>query len=221
MWQNLHFSNGQYVTIVADGSFTVYRPAVDFHPGDHGTPTCSLEGNLRLNGMHFSATVTCADFDGDVNWVQLINRNVAGDYPGYIFNGTFGGYWLDNDPFYNTVGGEAGTAPLPTSVGPTRAGILPFGTIGFEGNDPNIQCMGGYSTIPTSITDGFKTYLVFKPNGDGIWVTLGLVNWGWYGEAYYYESSGWWLTDQSVAGPIYTDTDQPAVWSHILHNTGN
>lgn len=40
--------------------------------------------------------------------------------------------------------------------------------------------------------DRFTTYLMYKPNGHGIWVTLGAIDWGWSGFAAH-AGSGWCL----------------------------
>ena len=85
--------------------------------------------------------------------------------------------------------------------------------IGFNDN-PGIQSRLLYADI----TDSFQTYLVFNPGGGGIWVTLGIVDWGWSGYALY-STSGWELTDSSVTSPTYTDSDVFPIWPEIYMGT--
>jgi hypothetical protein len=67
------------------------------------------------------------------------------------------------------------------------------------------------------IYDSFNSYLVFKPDGDGIWVTLGFVDWGWRAKA---AGVGGVVLWSYVNDPTYVDTDVFPVWSSVLHNTG-
>jgi hypothetical protein len=65
---------------------------------------------------------------------------------------------------------------------------------------------------PCPFTDSFQTYLEFKPDGpNNIWVTLGIVTWGWGGT----ETSGV-LTSSSTNQPTYSNSDQFPVWLQTL-----
>jgi len=213
---SLQFANGQTVAVAAAGNFSVYRPQVQFTPSPPFFVTLTNGymslGDAADNGaMIFSAKVT-STYSGQANWVQLINRLVIGDWPAYARLNTYGGYWLDNDPFYNTVG-DVGTPPLNTEVGPSKTGIVDFS------DKPGIDCWSVLLGV-VSITDDFKTYLVFHPDGDGIWVTLGRVNWGWHGYAGVDINNGTVeLEDSSVTPPTYTDTDEFSVWSSVYSNS--
>jgi hypothetical protein len=213
----LTFANGQKVNIGASGKIKMFRPKVDFTSEPPFIVALTTNGYLSLgnndtNAMKFHSTITSTDFSGNANWVQLIERTVTGDYPGdWLHSNTFGDYYLDNDPFYNTEGGDIGTPPEHTPVGPNTNGIVRF----FD--TPGIQCHWHYSPYTTTITDHFKTYLVFKPTGDGIWVTLGRVDWGWYGQAFGYINGTWGLLDSSITSPTNTDTDEFPEYPDTYH----
>jgi hypothetical protein len=216
----LHFSNGQSVNVAAAGNFTIYRPSVQFTPIITGTPTISASGQtfpqtiIENGGILFQATVTSTDFSGNANWVQLINRSVEGDWPGYVNLSTYGNYCLDNDPFYNTQGGLPGTPPVNTLVTSGSTTVLQFGA-GGAGDEPGVGC---YPFV-VSITDSFKTYLVFKPVNDGIWVTLGRVYWGWSAYAVVDADGTGDMIDSSTNAPTYTDTDEFPVWQSVYKNS--
>ena len=202
---NLLMDNGQSVNVAAFGNISVYRPSVNFGLDSAGPVNCTSDGLLSSGDIIFHATVTSTDFSGDLNWVQLINRQAFGN--GQWLDNTFGSYYLDNVPFYNTGVGEDGN----TFVG---SGIIATNNF----NDrPTIQC----EPINTWISDSFKTYLVFHPQGDGIWVTLGRVDWGWSGAASYVlfgSFFNWELYSGSLTSPHYTDTDEFPVYPDVLHN---
>ena len=51
-------------------------------------------------------------------------------------------------------------------------------------------------------TDNFSTFLIYKPEGkkgSTIWVTLSVINWGWYGTAEYVNNQ-WGLTSGDKTG---------------------
>ena len=145
-----------------------------------------------VGNMNFSVKIkTTNNFSGIADWCQLNERSVAG----IPIQGTFGEYWLDNDPFFQ---------PYQT--------INLTNSLSFIDN-PGIQTMG---VIPVSITDKFKTYLMFKPDGSGsIWVTLGLVSWDWSAT----ELWGTTLTSSMVDGPYYIDSDEFPIWYQITHSS--
>jgi hypothetical protein len=124
-----------------------------------------------------------------VDWTQRVNRSVTG----MPIQGTWGDYWLDNSPFWGSL-----------------ANVNPTNTVSFVDN-PGIGTMLG--VVPVSLTDLFQTYLMWNPGDDSIWVTLGIVSWGWSG-------TEWWgttLTSSSVTPPTYSDSDDFPVWSHTIH----
>jgi hypothetical protein len=212
----LTFANGQTVNIGASGKIKMFRPSVNFTLESAGpvvlTPDdanlLGFAAQLSSGDIKFHAAVTSTDFSGDLNWVQLIKRLVAGN--GLYSQNTLGNYWLDNVPFYNTGVGEDGNK----FVGP---GIV--ATNNFY-DDPMVECI----PINTSINDSFKTYLVFHPPGDGIWVTLGRVDWGWSGFASDVNMGSdllWELDSCSLTLPHYTDTDEFPEYPDVLLNSGN
>ena len=201
----LHFSNGQSVNIAAAGHFTVYRPSVTFpFPTNfvfQATPMLT-NGWLELGNdnpqqlwMEFNALIrTKASFSGVANWTQLVNRDAI-----FPFDTTCSQFWLDNSQFYNSGNGLTDT-PVPP------------GAIPFEDN-PGVGSLLGIDGFVT-VTDQFKTYLVFKPDGDSIWITLGIVTWGWSA------SEDWWMfTGSTVINPGYSPSDDFPVWPRISYNT--
>jgi hypothetical protein len=221
---DLQFANGQTVPVAAAGNITVYRPSVQFTPITTGTPTISPSGQMfpqtiiENGGILFQATVTSTDFSGNANWVQLINRIVIGDWPGYVNLNTFGDC-LDNDPFYNTQGGLPGTPAVNTPITSGSTTVVTFGTDTGNGTGSGDEPGVGCYPFVVSITDSFKTYLVFKPTGDSIWVTLGRVDWGWSGYAVVDADGTGDLIDSSTNAPTYTNTDEFPVWSSIYQNS--
>ncbi len=67
-------------------------------------------------------------------------------------------------------------------------------------------------------TDSFKTYLMYKPTGDSIWVSLSVISWGWTGTATK-DADGKWTGSGSTTGDgngIAT-TELP-VWNDHVYN---
>ena len=161
-----------------------------------------LGNEAGMGNMTFAAEITSiTNFPGVANWTQLNQRAVT-----HPFDSTYGQYWLDNDRLYNTVGNVVGGLPANTDV-------APIGAIHFSDN-PGINDVGiDYE----SLTDSFETYLVFKPNdnntGSSIWVTLGIVNWGWSAT-----QLSWVLTSSSVTNPTYTNSNEFPQWLQTAHN---
>jgi hypothetical protein len=95
------------------------------------------------------------------------------------------------------------SAPASTTV--NTNGVV------FFSDNPGINDVG---VDYESVTDGFETYLIFKPNGNNnIWVTLGIVNWGWSAT-----QLAWVITSSSVTNATYTNSDAFATWLHTAHN---
>ena len=204
---NLLFTNGTSVSVAAAGMIKVCRPSVQFS----NIPPCVVELNgsiLSLESPQFQATAASTNFSGDLNWMQIIKRQAYGN--GQWLQNTYGDYYLDNDIFYNTFG--LGGAPDHTRVTPQTNGVVHFD------DNPKVECV----PLNTWINDSFKTYLVFKPDGDSIWVTLGRVDWGWSALASSINLTppyfGWQLDSSSTTVPSHTDTDEFPVWSNVLRN---
>ena len=198
--ETLHFANGQSVNIAAAGSFTVYRPQVtQFTPLPPFTPMISTNalGYLVLGlgdqatgdgYMWFKAAVESkSPYLGSAGWTQLANRNVAG----HARWGTYGQYWLDNTEFaQGTAGFSSGAATNEWSDGPGIAALA------------NV-----------TVTDNFKTYLCFKPPGNGVWVTLGMTTWGW--SATTLNGS---LQSTNVIQPTNSISDEFPIWPKTIYN---
>lgn len=204
MWQNLHFTNGQYASIAVDGDITVYKPQVTFPflPANIPNIIPRLTATwLELGDRNAIPTGTAEfgalilsepPFTGAVNWTQLIRRSVT-----YPYSGTGGAYALDNSQFYNNAN---------TSINVIGRSPNPRGVVSFFDN-PGVA---DWSWYPWSITikDDFQTYLMFQPVGDGsIWVPLGFVTWGWGAT-----ESNATLTSPSTIQPSYQSSDQFPTW---------
>ena len=211
MWQNLHFSNGQEVSIAADGKFTVVKPSIDnFNP--------SFQNYFNTNnGVDISASMNWHtfvrppnNFSGYGTYVQLINRTwfYYNNVPVYGCineeSGTAGQYWLDN------------VAPYPD---PNTPELLSWN------DDPERHVdhsdtpgLSGNLCTLVSISDQFKTYLQFQPATSGsIPVTIGRVDWGWSCNAT--ENNGIWTWNISTSGPTpdWSDDSFP-VWPYVYYN---
>jgi len=208
MWQNLHFSNGQYVSIAAAGSFTIYRPRIWLAPPVPGQTqpyytisdvipnpigTCKLklgENDQSGNGdMKFYVNVN-SKFDGQVGLTQLITAN----YPNPLYN--FSDERCDGIEFYD--------GPRPVNGRP----------------NPNIVCGfvsmddGPFSiwVSPNWVDLSSQDFVRFQPGG-GIYVTLGIVTWDTVGTAQTF-GGDWSITDDATSGPNCPDgSDEFPLWT--------
>ena len=128
----------------------------------------------------------------------------------YYFSSSTVGYELDTGPLYNSgFNGESNTP-----VGPGNAGLVTF----FD--QPSSQVSHNGLPYTARIADSFKTYLVFRPAGDSIWVSLGRVNWGWYGQAFGYINGPrglqWGFLDRSITPMGYSPTSELPIWVDVF-----
>ena len=168
---NLHFSNGQYVSIAAVGDFTIYRPTFSgfqnlqngFSPfptyykypsDDFGVMVPFFEGNMRWR------VTLDSKYDGLFGVTQLLTSDTS-PYD------TGGVPWLDGDSeIYGTAtnGPDGYTADNPS----THDTIL-------EDHPRDSVIVTGCSTMKA----GFDDYLRFMPSGNNsIYITIGKS--GWY-----------------------------------------
>ncbi len=216
--QNLQFNNGQNVTIVAHGNFTIYRPTIsNFHSHPpflaalvpSNSPSMLRLGNDNENGsMAYTLNVNSVQpISGDANIVQLVNasRAVSAPYGGQQST-TEGQFWLDNQEFY--IDGN----------NPVNPPSIPYAYLEFTD-------MPGYGLNPItgsdscSIVDYFKDYVVFKPDGGGnIYVTLGRISWDW--SASTGKTNGVWSSPTYyVNSPSSPDgSDEFPTWPQTYHN---
>jgi hypothetical protein len=164
----------------------------DAGQGGHDEGTMAFDARIT-NNVHFS---------GQANWTQLVLRHVS--YP-RIGRSQYG---LDTTEFYN---------PNDARVEPRGRNPVPTATVGFS-DSPGVESSSTWNII---INDSFETYLMFKPDGianDGIgniWVTLGVVTWGWGAS----EKNGQLMAPQTVQ-PTYQDTDQFPTWTQVYSGHG-
>jgi len=187
---NLKFANGQYASVAAMGDFTIYRPTATIevtHPGN-----VDLDGNFYLEDapVDFYGHVQSA-YHGAANWTQLVNRDCQQAF--YIETGTWGNYWLDTSLFYSNQTNK--------TVGPGLKNPVPLE------DAPEVLI-----DVHVSNIDKFKTYLMFRPDGDGsIYVPLGRTDWGWHGDAF-----PGLLQDGGITAPQFNETDEFPVWPNVF-----
>ena len=220
---NLQLLSGQYVTVGAKGSFRVFRPTMDhFSITSPGTIQCDDSTScIELSGIAFEAHVVSSDFAGKLNWTQLINRSYVSINPvDYIILSTYGSFWLDCREFYNidtTTSGDYDQDAPPKHKIIDKGGVA---DVQLEDNPAVGERLG-----VTSITDQFKSYLVFNPDttdGNNIWVTLGRVDWGWHASVGVsaFGINGAAIIPGSISNtpPTFTNTDEFPVWGSVYHN---
>lgn len=217
---NLHFSNGQYVSVAANGDFTVYRPTIVGHEqvssgvvelNTNGLPTVKL-GMYKIDTdfIHWTTDVGLdARFSGGLFYVPLVNWESMWNGPYSLAfpcldqnNSTSGQYWLDNI--------ACGVWPVNPDNGGnyTTCARIPFS------DGPDI--VGNFCSY-VQLTPTFKTYLCFQPNG-GIPVTLESTVWSEHGRADLINGV-WTLTTGYVTGPSFSDDDTFPVWPQVFHNS--
>jgi hypothetical protein len=216
--QNLHFTNGQYASIAAVGSFAVYRPSVRFSPHSDEAVILDAETNdiylgigwktpSHPNAMRFDMTVSVnPNFPGWIRGLQIISRNTLYDIPqmylppANIPDDTGGQFWLDNGiPF-------EGWHEWRVGVGSSLIYINYM-------DDPNTE--GNIASF-IEMSDYLLYYLTFQPDG-GIPVTIYFIEWNWDGNASATNGS-WQLTDHHLLGPYDIDADDFPEWSNVYKN---
>ncbi len=211
---NLHFSNGQFVSIAADGKFSVFKPQILGHTQvSSGTVELNTNdlSNIRLGMLyagsdyiHWTAEVEMEpNFPGTLSYVQLTDFEASYDIGLYCVSKgdtTGGQYWLDN------------TANASDIHDPNQSIFSAIQGIPF-GDGPEID--GSFCTF-AQLTPSFKTYLRFQPDG-GIPITLERTEWTEYGRT---DLSGgtWSLTTHNVVGPQFYNDDSFPVWLQVFTN---
>jgi hypothetical protein len=183
-------ATAQGKTFTAQATFNVLRPTATIEVAQPGV--VSLDGNFYLQDapVDFYGHVQSA-YPGVANWTQLVNRDCQQAF--YIETGTWGNYWLDTHPFYSNQ--------INSEVGP-----------GLDERVPLEDAPEVLIDVHVSNIDKFKTYLMFKPDGDGsIYVPLGRTDWGWHGDAF-----PGLLQDGGITAPQFAPTDEFPVWLDVF-----
>jgi hypothetical protein len=216
------FNNGQSVYLVRQGKFNVFTPDIQFtspsnaavhlaHISSLGVsyPAIQLGDDNENGAMAFTAVITTKnEFEGQAEATQLVNRWWSRIWLGQVTasGGTGGNFDLDADPYPLSL------VDLIHIPGDSHPPSSPS----FVGDRPGIATVTALNTSSaTSINDQFKTYYRFRPNGnDNIWVTLGKVNWNWFGNATLipggneYDINYWTLTSSGVTGPTFNKSNE-------------
>jgi hypothetical protein len=219
----LYFSNGQSVTIQAFGGLMIYRPQVQFDivPTPAFYPVIwngYLEvgydsgdgpggGGNDAGTVQFDAKITSEmPFTGIVNWVQLNVRSVSPPFHKIGANsGDTGGATVFDHGF-----GVDGYNKDDSTIDVKTIGYPPHGSIDLY-DSPGILILPTYDS-ETVNNDYFHTYLQFYPDTGGIWVTLGVVTWGW-GATENYNGGSPILSNPWTQQPKYIDTDAFPLYS--------
>jgi hypothetical protein len=208
--ETLHFANGQSVIIAAVGIFKVFRPQKLKENMSQDLVTPKLIQNIpspplyatNVNGLlalgdaqggyaRFWAKYY-SSYPGEFQEAQILKsyRKAGNDDP--VDSGSL--WWNDHawdkGGIASTVssgGGEAWAMQIDNPAWPLKA-------------------------PQTVVNDIFKTYFQFKPSGDGIWVTMGRVDWSWAATSTY--TGGQWNPPSGtpIPNPQYYDDDSFPLW---------
>jgi hypothetical protein len=203
---NMHFANGQYVSIARDGRFGILKPdVVRVEPQPpfgaaviDGPPS----GMLWLNGgpMNFGVYIS-ETFPGKFGITQLV------DFFGYTtvtVSGTFGQWFLDKGrEFYEDE------TPVSPASWPSSA----------EWQYPSkIYDSPGQAAVPgwTGYNGAWKDYVRFTPIGAGsIPITLKRIEWKWKAKATMGLNFHMTITSDNVTPPTDYQDDAFPNWVNM------
>jgi hypothetical protein len=203
---NLHFSNGQYVSVAAMGKFDIVRPTIWLEPlsndwqNHYYTITTNVVGLYALlklgkndgsgdGSMRFYIDIN-SKYGGAIGLTQLITANYSN--PTYMFSHER----CDGSEFYdgpNAVSARSDSGPS-----------------GFVAMNDGPQ---GYWLDPNIVSLSCRDFIRFQPSG-GIYVTLGIATWDTVGVAH--NLFGIWSIDSSSTATTGPDgpnnSDEFPVW---------
>jgi hypothetical protein len=208
----LTFPNGQSVNIAAKGDFTVYRPqkvgenmSQDFLNPTLNIPSPTLfatnvnisgNNNLELGDSQGGYARFWAEYNsaypGEFQEAQIVQSYHKSGNDDPIDSGSL--WW--NDGAYDKIKDQG----------------LSDSTVSLGGGIAWAMQTDQYPRLPlkapqTVVNDIYKTYFQFKPAGDGIWVTVGRVNWSWADTA-----TPTNVPTATVSNPQYHDDDSFPLW---------
>jgi hypothetical protein len=208
VWQSLHFSNGQYATIAADGNFTVYRPSIELEPltpdqqdryytiDDENEVTCFLKlGENDESGkgtMRFVVDIR-SKYSGAIGLTQLITADYS-DWLGWVFSDER----CDRGEWYSG----------PNDF-PGGNYSVPNGFVSLD-DGPNEVWV-----TPNIVSLSARDFVRFTPSC-GIPVTLGILTWETVGVAQELLGSWpyWEITEDETTGPDGPDSsDEFPKWT--------
>ncbi|MGH7953666.1 MAG: hypothetical protein ACREFE_17350, partial [Limisphaerales bacterium] len=194
---NLHFSNGQDVSIATLGQFHMWRPQAKISPST--TSVGVYFGNLLTfaepptDGITFYHTITIpAGFSGSTIWVQVDSNPVRqlqdSSSTWHIFTEKNSGPYLDTaDPY--PPEDFVGTDPV---------------------DSPGLQLPSSY--LRGGAADTMEMWMMFQPVG-GHRVPLRAVNWFWNGSATN-GPSGWGFSNgDNSHNPTDFETETYPTWN--------
>ena len=213
----LHFSNGQSVTVSANGQFNIFKPHANMiNPAIHGTPmnVWTVPWNLvnwggislgivsTTSNMSYVVQVISSDFAGDAKITQLCTLDaIGGSLLGYNYSILVNNALDGSDP-YGLQPGQTGAATM----------VFKGANPPVNANEINLDDAPGTEAFsPFHYYGSFDDYIMFKPSGDGIYVTIGKVTWGTTFGAIYPSMT---INPNSVSGPTGPDSSHNfPVWT--------
>ncbi|HEX3856078.1 MAG TPA: hypothetical protein VHY30_02140 [Verrucomicrobiae bacterium] len=213
---NLHFSNGQDVSIAALGKFDMIKPKVSWVGTQPGTIAVDINFERSTSGepwLHFGFWLPDNPPES-----QDPGTKCTLDAGG--LNGTLFSDLQLITSFSSEFCKANGQTTHLSGSGRDDSGLLAAYT-NFYFDDPGAPLPAGY--VHVTDTGSFQTFLMFKPadssSGASIAVPLKFIAWDWSGVADDL-SSGWSLTSSSKHVTISDqDTTTFPVWSNIVTQT--
>ena len=218
---NLLLTNGTFISVTAVGKIAVVMPTIVgmTNSCDGVGFSTNSDGTIDVIYCHqMTPTVYVKrpdHFSGKAFYTQLIKRSASWDVaPNGVLDwtSTWGNFWLDTEEEYGQ-GRYTRKFPLLNPQGQPTALVQP---VGFA-DSPEL---GGKVLSHIACQDDFNLFLRFQPDGDGIPVTIGVLYWGWHGNA----DRVVYLTDWSFVGSYYGSSlsaseDRFPLWSNKYTGT--
>jgi hypothetical protein len=204
---NLHFDNGQYASVAADGNIIVVRPKISLIADANITPSFFTAGwysyYVQLGGdgdprpdnhwMGYSIKYDAGKYSGTGGIAQLLTMDYSAPWLTPLSYPSFSDWWLDGDSEMYSSG----------SVTPANGNLVPF-----DDEPAHGHTYSPWGTIRCKAS--FKDYCMFQPDG-GIPVTIGIVTWQCDGES----PDVGILSVNSIIGPNGPDgSDDFPVWEN-------
>jgi hypothetical protein len=209
---NLQFPNGQYVSVAANGDFSIIKPHITRialqNPPFGGTVSV-VPGELRLlnNAMSYHAYIS-KTYPGQFGITQLIKRfywTILGPTFVPIWSSTHGDYWLDTSEYYDGLT----SITLNENEYPSQDEYSSYSDLT---DGPGF----GMLMIGASCEVHCRDYIRFTPSGSGsIPVTIERVDWSWNSVAEQDTTLTWHVTGDAVTGPDEITDDSFPEWESV------
>ncbi|MDX2035594.1 MAG: hypothetical protein SFX72_03000 [Isosphaeraceae bacterium] len=164
------------------------------------------DDEMQPGGMVSQATTQTSSFGGDFMVTQIVQAVRSYTDQNNVAYSMSGGPWIDDGPSGGSLGlGMSNLEPMHSwNVPPNTPGMHHLNI--FEDpihvpspdqvNDKEIT-VGIPGEVPTP--EMYKTFLMYRPSGGGVWVALAKLEWGWGGALKRNTQSGFWELDESYS----------------------